>query len=298
MSALTRRDLVLLVALTLMWGINWPTMKLSLREITPLWFRAVTMGGGALVLLAFYAARGHDMRLPRRDILQVLWLALPNIIGWHCFSIIGLSHLASGRAAILGFTMPVWTVLLGALLMGDKLTPRVWLSVVMATAGVGLLSVQEFAQIAGRPVGVAWMQAGAICWAAGTLLMRRTVTRLPNEAVTVWMLLMGAIFFCVVAAALEPLPQPGQFSAVMWASLAFGALVNYGYTQVIWFGMARRLPPTASAFSVMAVPLVGTASALAIVGEVPQPLDGLAALCVMVAIASALLPPFRKRTVP
>ena len=26
-----------LVALTLMWGVNWPMMKLSLRELTPLW---------------------------------------------------------------------------------------------------------------------------------------------------------------------------------------------------------------------------------------------------------------------
>lgn len=290
-STLTRRDLALLVALTLMWGVNWPMMKLSLREITPLWFRAVTMSCGAGVLLAFYAWRGHDMRLPRREALTVLWLALPNIIGWHCFSIVGLSHLASGRAAILGFTMPVWTVLLGVLFMGERLTPRVWVSAVMATAAVGLLSAQEFAQIAGRPVGVAWMQVAAVCWAAGTLLMRRTATRLPNEAVTVWMLVMGAAFFLVTAAALEPLPQPGRFSAAMWASLAFGALVNYGYAQVIWFGMARRLPPTASAFSVMAVPLVGTASALAIVGEVPQLLDGLAAVCVVVAIASALLPP-------
>ncbi len=295
-GALTRRDIALLVALTLMWGVNWPMMKLSLREITPLWFRASTMACGALVLLAFYASRGHSMRLPRSEVLRVLWLALPNIIGWHCFSIIGLTQLASGRAAILGFTMPVWTVLLGVLLLRQDMTPRVWLSVVMAIAAVGLLSAQEFAQIAGRPIGVLWMQAAAVCWAGGTLLMRRTSTSLPNEAVTVWMLLMGAAFFWVAALLLEPLPRPSGFSGVMWASLAFGALINYGYAQIIWFGMARRLPPTASAFSVMAVPLVGATSALAIVGEVPGPLDGLAAACVVVAIASALLPARKART--
>jgi len=38
------------------------------------------------------------------------------------------------------------------------------------------------------------------------------------------------------------------------------------------------------------VPLVGTLSATLIVGEVPQPADWVAALCIMVAIASALLP--------
>jgi drug/metabolite transporter (DMT)-like permease len=134
------------------------------------------------------------------------------------------------------------------------------------------------------------MQVAAACWAMGTLMMRRTATTLPTEAVTVWMMLMGAAFFLVAAPLAEPLPQPAAFSAAMWASLAYGVLLNYGYAQVLWFGLARRLPPAASAFSIMAVPLVGTLSAMAIVGERPQPADLLAAVAIMVAIGAALLP--------
>jgi len=287
---LTRRDAGLLVLLSLMWGINWPMMKFSLREMTPLWFRAVTMSGGALMLLAFFLWRGVDMRLPRGEWARIAWLALPNIIGWHLFSILGLTELASGRAAILGFTMPVWTVLIGLLLTHERMTPRVWVSVVAATAAVALLSAQELAQLAGRPRGVLWMQLAALCWATGTLMMRRTTTALPNEAVTVWMMLIGAAFFWCVAPLVEPRPDPAGFSAPMWASLAYGVFLNYGWAQVLWFGMARRLPPTASAFSIMAVPLVGTLGATWIVGETPHALDWLAAAAVMAAIASALLP--------
>ncbi len=287
---LDRRTLAGLVALTLMWGVNWPMMKFSLREITPLWFRALTMTGGALGLLLFFVARGVDMRLPRAEALRVAWLALPNIVGWHFFSILGLQELASGRAAILGFTMPVWTVGIGLLIAHERLTPRVAVSVVAAVAAVALLSWQELARLAGRPLGVVWMQVAAACWAMGTLMMRRTATTLPTEAVTVWMMLMGAAFFLVAAPLAEPLPQPAAFSAAMWASLAYGVLLNYGYAQVLWFGLARRLPPAASAFSIMAVPLVGTLSAMAIVGERPQPADLLAAVAIMVAIGAALLP--------
>jgi drug/metabolite transporter (DMT)-like permease len=287
---LDRRTLAGLVALTLMWGVNWPMMKFSLREVTPLWFRALTMTGGALVLMLFFVARGVDMRLPRAEALRVAWLALPNIVGWHFFSILGLQELASGRAAILGFTMPVWTVGIGLLIAHERLTPRVAVSVVAAVAAVALLSWQELARLAGRPLGVVWMQVAAACWAIGTLMMRRTATTLPTEAVTVWMMLMGAVFFLVAAPLAEPLPQPAAFSAAMWASLAYGVLLNYGYAQVLWFGLARRLPPAASAFSIMAVPLVGTLSAMAIVGERPQPADLLAAVAIMVAIGAALLP--------
>ena len=95
----TGRDLALLVALTLMWGINWPMMKFSLRELSPLWFRAWTMSGGALLLLAFFAWRGANLRIPRSLWPSVAGLALPNILGWHGLSIVGLSGLPSGRAA-------------------------------------------------------------------------------------------------------------------------------------------------------------------------------------------------------
>ena len=291
----TGRDLALLVALTLMWGVNWPMMKFSLRELSPLWFRAWTMTGGALLLLAFFTWRGSDMRLPRAKWRAVAWLALPNIIGWHGLSIMGLAGLPSGRAAILGFTMPVWTVLVAILLGEQKMSSRVWISVVAASAAVGLLSAQELNALAGHPVGVLWMQGAALCWAIGTVLMRRSNPGLPTEAVTVWMMLMGSVVFWIVAPLNEPFPDVATLSPGLWASLVYGVVLNYGYAQVIWFSMAKRLPPSASAFSIMAVPVVGTLSATLIVGEVPRTTDWAAAACVMLAIASALIPRSQSR---
>lgn len=285
------RQIAVLVALTLMWGVNWPMMKFSLRELSPLYFRAITMTGGALTLYAFYRwVRGVDMRLPRAEWGRVLLLAGPNIIGWHFFSIIGLKALASGRAAILGFTMPVWTVLITVLLTHEKLQRRVALAALAAMVAVLLLSWQELAHLAGRPMGVIWMQLAALCWAGGTVLMRRTSSPMPTEAVTVWMMLIGAAFFWCAAPLMEATPHPAAWSPGLWGSLVYGVFLNYGVAQVIWFGMARTLPPSASAFSVMAVPLVGTAAATAIVGEVPRAADLVAAACIVFAIASALLP--------
>jgi drug/metabolite transporter (DMT)-like permease len=74
--------------------------------------------------------------------------------------------------------------------------------------------------------------------------------------------------FWVVAAVSEPFPT-WNFSAPMWAALIWGFAINYGIAQIIWFGLARELPATASAFSIMAVPLVGILSATWIVGEIP-----------------------------
>jgi len=288
---ISRRQLWALLALTLMWGVNWPMMKLSLQQLSPLYFRASTMLLGAAWLFVYVAAKGERMRPVGREWRTIAWLGLPNVLGWHTLSIFGVQELASGRAAILGFTMPIFTVLLGAAFFGERITPRVRLAVISVSVAIALLLWHEVLSLSGRPAGIAWMLGAAVSWALGTLLFRRAHLTLSPLVVTVWMLLLGSAVVWVLALSLEPLPQPGSFSLTMWLSLAYGVVINYGFAQLIWFGMARNLPPATSAMSVMAIPLVGTLSATLIVGEVPHWQDWLAMGFVMVAIASVLLPP-------
>ena len=288
MNTITRRQLVGLVLLTLMWGLNWPVMKLALREMQPLWFRAVTMGFGALALMLYFRARGVRM-LPRggREWRDVAVLGAPNILGWHALSIIGVAHLPAGRAAILGFTMPVWTVLLAVLFYRERFSARLALAVGAVLLAIALLLWDELARLAGSPVGVAWMQGAALAWALGTIWMRRARLTLPAETLVVWMMLLSSAVLVLLAAWLEP-PQSWHLSALIWACIVWAVLLNYGAAQVIWFRLARVLPATTSAMSVMAVPMVGVLSA-PLIGEWPDWQDGVAMVCVMVAIAAVLL---------
>ncbi len=286
---ISRRQLWALVALTLMWGTNWPMMKFSLRELSPLYFRALTMTLGALWLYSYYRVRGVRMLPQGAEWRSVVTLGLPNMLGWHTMAILGVKELASGRAAILGFTMPIWTVLLGVLFFGEKLTRRVSLAAVAVALAIGLLTFNELTTLAGRPLGIVWMEGAALSWALGTLLMRRAHLTLPIETLTVWMMILTSACLWLMAAVREPWPA-WQFSALMWGSLAYGALINYGFAQIIWATLARHLPPATSAMSIMAVPLVGTLSATLLIGERPTWQDYCAMLCVMAAIAAVLLP--------
>ncbi len=290
---LTRKQLLALIALTLMWGVNWPMMKLSLRELSPLYFRTITMTLGASWLWLFFRARGVRMLPHGTEWKTVVTLALPNMLGWHTISIFGVKELSSGRAAILGFTMPIWTVLLGALFLGQKLTLRVAWATLAVAAAIALLMAHELHNLTGRPLGVLWMELAALSWAIGTLMMRRLTITLPTEALAVWMMLLTSVCLWVLALVAEPVPS-FQFSPAMWGSLVYGVFINYGFAQIIWFGLARNLPPATSAMSVMAIPLIGTLSATIVVGEVPHWQDYVAVVLVMSAIAAVLLPARQK----
>ena len=289
-SIISRQQLIGLVGITLMWGINWPMMKIALREVSPMYFRGVTMGLGAVWLLFYFRFQG--LRLwPQtlREWRDIVLLGIPNMFLWHALSIMGVMSLPSGRASILGFTMPVWTVVIGVMFMGAKFTPRIIAAVIATLAAIGLLISHEFTALQGQPMGILWMELGALSWAIGTLWMRRISFTMPVQSLTVWMMLISSPMILLVGASTETWPT-WELSPLAWGSLAYAVLINYGFAQIIWFGMARDLPPATSAMSIMAVPVVGTLSASLLIGELPHWQDYAAMVCVVLAIAAVLLP--------
>ena len=108
---LTRRQWALIALVTLLWGLNWPMMKFALREVSPLYFRAITMSGGTLTLIAFFAWRGVPLGVSRRQAASLVWLALPFFVrdvGLAVTIIIAVNAL---NAFCSNFANPAWTAI-------------------------------------------------------------------------------------------------------------------------------------------------------------------------------------------
>ena len=111
MQALTSRQLLVLVVLTLVWGINWPIMKLGVTGYPPLTFRTLCMWLGLPVLAGVLVALKVPFRIERRHWPELLKLAVFNMFFWHALAIVAIQSLSSGRAAILGYTMPILSLI-------------------------------------------------------------------------------------------------------------------------------------------------------------------------------------------
>ncbi len=124
MQRLARHDLVLLLLLTLAWGLSWPVMKVGVQGLPPLFFRLLCIAGGLVVLAAYARVAGVPLRVPRADWGDVVRLAVPNVVVWHVLAIVAVSLLPAGRSALLGYTMPVWVVVFGLLCFGEVAAGR------------------------------------------------------------------------------------------------------------------------------------------------------------------------------
>lgn len=289
MQRLTRQQLVTLVVITLAWGLNWPVMKLGVSNYPALSFRALSIILGVPVLALAMVLMKVPFRVPHRHWPELLGLTATNMLIWHVCVILAIGSLSSGRAAILGYTMPVFSAVIGALLFQAVLSRRAWLGVGSAAVGVALLLWHELTGLAGHPGGVALVLFSAGVWALGTQLLRRSRIEVPTLTLSFWMTAITGLAIGLLAAIFERSQwrMPGTAASL---AIGYNAILIFGYAHAAWFHLARSLPPVASTLSVMFIPVVGVFAGALWLGEVLHWQDFAAMVLMVGAIASVLWP--------
>src|SRR5262249_37189732 len=127
------------VAIPVIWGLNWSAVKLAVDELPALTFSALRLVFAGIGMLAICRLGRLPLGIPRREVGPLLIMALFNVTLWHVCAAFGVSFLASGRAAILAFTMPLWAALLAVPMLGERLGWNVLAGLVIGLAAVGVL---------------------------------------------------------------------------------------------------------------------------------------------------------------
>jgi drug/metabolite transporter (DMT)-like permease len=264
-------------------------MKVGVTGFPPLTFRMLSMWIGLPVLAGVMLALRVPLRIARADWPELARLTVTNMLVWHVLAILAVQALSSGRAAILGYTMPIWSALWGLALYGQRLAPRQLAGIGAAALGVTLLLWHELGTIAGRPIAALGMLGAAAVWALGTQQLRHTRIAVPTLAIVFWMTLITTLAMTLLAVAVEHSrwTAPGPET---WGAIAYNAVMIFGFAQAIWLVLARDLPPIASTMSVMLIPVLGTLSGAWWLGERLHWQDGAAIVLLGIAIAAVMWP--------
>ncbi len=288
-SEINSLDLLLILLVTVSWGLNYPIMKFVVTSYPPLTFRAFTFTIGFVLLGAYALRRGESLHIPVSERWLAFKLGMPNMVLWHLGLIYGVTLLNSGRAAIVGYTMPVWALLASVLMFKNTLTARGIMGVVCSLLATFLLARDEMSNFAGQPLGLACTLAAAMAWGVGNAMMKNCKISISSMALTFWMLLLAAICFTVLAFLFEQdrwaWPTWMQFAAIFYA----GA-VTFAISYVAWFRVARKLTPVASGLSIMLVPMVGLTGGYWMLNEVVGLADITALFLILLAMAIVLIP--------
>ncbi len=282
-----RAAVALLAAVVVVWGANWPVMKVGLEDIPPLLFALARMLLGAACLFAVLAARG-EVRLPgRADLPVVLSVGVLQLAAYLSLINLGLTEVEAGRSAILAYTTPIWVVPLAVIFMGERLTAGRLAGVALGVAGIAVLfnplafDWSDPAQLAGN----ALLLAASLAWAVAIVHVRGHRFECSPLQLAPWQMLLGAVPVAVLAVLLEDPAEivPGPR---LWAVLAYNGPFATAFALWAWITVNRALTAITTSMASLAIPAAGVVAAAVALGEAITPANavGLALIAAGIAV--------------
>ena len=289
-TAYSLRGLALLLAVGLFWGFNWPVMKVGMAAIPVFTFRAISIFLGGLCLAAICRYTGYSMKVPRAQWPPLLLVTL-LIFGFTVLSGYGVLQTGSGRAAVMAYTMPIWAIPMGALLLADPLTWRKLASLALGLAGMAMLVVADIETLGGAPIGILIMLVTAILWAGATIAHKKAAWTVPTLVLVTWQSLLSSVPLAIGAAFVDyqEVYFPGLWPILC---LLYNVFIAATFCLYAYFEVVRIFPVGITTIGVLIAPVVGVFSGAFTLGE-PLGLAEFAALALV--LAAIALPVMARR---
>jgi O-acetylserine/cysteine efflux transporter len=248
-----------LTVLTLIWGASVPMMKLGLRDLSPLalvsWRYVCAAPLFGLLLLG--------RKLPGRKVLASLaGMAALGLSAGQILQIIGIGFSSAAIATIITGAIPIFTVLLGALRLRQRVRPRHVLGlavamggIVLATGGAG--ATAGFGSIM-TLLGDLILLLASICIAGYYVFSAEVALRVGVLQVSAWSTIFAAMYLSPVAIWTVSSGQIHPTGTAIGVVAYLSVLVTVVGIS-LWLFALRRLPVRVAASSQYIQPLIGVA---------------------------------------
>lgn len=258
----------LLLVLSVLWGGSFFFGKVALAELPPFTVVFGRVGLAALALNLIVVATGRRMPVSARTWAAFVVMGLLNNLLPFSLIFWGQTRIASGVAAILNSTTPLFTVVLAHLLTTDeKLTPNRLSGVLLGVGGVAvMLGPEAMVGLGGDVVAQVAVLGAALSYAFAGLYGRRfkgvppLITASGQVTATTIMLLP------VVCLADQPwaLPMPGAWTVVALVGLA---LLSTALAYVIYFRILAVAGATNLLLVTFLIPVSASVLGTTVLGE-------------------------------
>jgi drug/metabolite transporter (DMT)-like permease len=287
---------VLAVATTLLlWASAFVAIRHLGHDFSP---GALTVGrlAVATLLLGAYSVRRGLVRPSRGDwwrllAIGALWYAVYNLALNE-----GEQRVDAGTAALLIQFAPVVLAVLAAVFLGERFTRELGIGLVVALAGVALITLSSSASSERDVLGVVLCLVAAVSYAISLTVQKPLMTRLPAGQVT-WLSCTIGLVLCLPFTA-DLVRQVGQAPVATTAWLVYlgvfpTAVAFTTYAYALGHMDASRLGVTT-----YLVPVITIAMAWVLLGEVPPPLAYAGGALAMLGVGIARRQPQRREVVP
>ena len=277
----TRRAVIVMILLVILWGYAWITSKIGLNYASPIDVVALRLELGILTL--FIGLLWTRRPLRPRHWQALLMIGLIQTGAFLLLNTWALSEGGPGKTSVLVFTMPFWVLVFAWPLLHERIQGLQWVSVALAI--VGLLFVLEPWQMHTSLFSKTLAVVSGMCWAIGVVYAKRLHNRAKVEPLsfTFWQMIVGLIpvLICQALFDREPIVWSNTFVAVT----LFNGVMATGIGWLAWLYVLHRLPAGTTSLSSLGIPVIAIFSSWIQLGEQPGRSELIGMLLIGVALA-------------
>jgi drug/metabolite transporter (DMT)-like permease len=236
-------DIYMLLAIFI-WAINFPFIKIALREFSPLAFNGIRLTFASVVLVFFLILSKHELRVEKRDLWKLIILGIIGNTIYQMLFIHGIHLTTASSTAIIMAMTPASVALLSSLLKHEELHWAAWLGIVLSFVGFYLVITEQpgtFIFSWKSLKGDMMIFFGNIVWAVYTVFSKPLLGRISPLKWSALTLAVGTVFylpFCVPAFVRQDF---GQISYKGWSILIYSGLFALAFSYVAWYASVRRV---------------------------------------------------------
>jgi drug/metabolite transporter (DMT)-like permease len=157
----------------LLWSAAFVASKVAVTYCPPYFVLSLRFLLAGVLILLIAPVRGLRWNLSRRDTVVFAGLGILNNALYLGLSYLGLRTVSAGLAALVISTNPVLTAVMATLVLGEQMTWRKVVGLVLGVAGVAYIVADRIALGTDAGAGVVFTLGALVSMVAGTILYKR-----------------------------------------------------------------------------------------------------------------------------
>jgi drug/metabolite transporter (DMT)-like permease len=270
----SRRQLLatdaMLVAMALIWAVNYSVLKFGTRMVPPLAYNGVRIPAAAL--LQFGVARAMKLGpVNRTDALQLVALGMLGNGIYQVFFILGQAQSRVATTVLTLASGPALAAMLGRLRGTEFISGRSWFGIALQLLGVScvVLGAATVPGGTGNLLGSALVFASAVSWALFSVMVQPLTTRVPGLQVGAYTMLGGAAVSLVAGMPGIAAVQWSSVTPAVWGAMAYSTIGAMVIAYLFWYQGVKTLGPTHTSMYSNMQPFLAMGFAWLALGEVP-----------------------------
>jgi drug/metabolite transporter (DMT)-like permease len=250
-----RRDGVLLVLLSVLWGGSFFFVGVAVKDLPPLTIVLARVAFAAALLTPVMWVRGTKFPAGVADWQPFFVMAVLNNVIPFSLIVIGQTMIASGLASVVNATTPLFTVLVMAAFGEEALNLRRVAGAILGLVGVLILRGPQLETSPHQTIGILLCLGAALSYGFSGVWGRRKLSSIPPLTSATCQLVCSSVVMLVLAAAIEwphGLSMPGP--ATWWSLLGFAAL-STALAYIVFFQILIRSGATNAMLVTLLVPV-------------------------------------------